>query len=165
VVKQPLAAVSLVTAPTKRSTRPRGGRPPYAGSVPRARPIAPPAPLLVAAALAALEGVLVLGYGVLEATHVHADRAAMGITSSAFFLILGAALVAAAWLVGHGRPGARSPIIVVQLMLVGLAWNFRGGSTTWVAVALATLAALVLAGLLHPASTAALTDHEGAGAR
>jgi hypothetical protein len=121
-----------------------------------------PPPLVVAASLAALEGLLVLVYGVLEATNVHAERAAMGITTSAFFLILGAALIASAWLVGRGRPGARSPIIVVQVMLVGLAWNFRGGSTTWVAVGLATVAILVLAGLLHPASTAALADDEGA---
>jgi hypothetical protein len=122
-----------------------------------ARETALPPSLVVAASLAGLEGLLVLGYGVLEATHVHAQRVAMGITTSAFFLILGGALAASAWLVGRGRPGARSPIIVVQVLLLGLAWSFRGGSTTWVAVALATLATLVLAGLLHPASTTALT--------
>jgi hypothetical protein len=133
--------------------------------VPGARETALPAPLLVAASLAALEGLLVLGYGVLEAAHVHAQRVAMGITTSAFFLIVGGALIAAARLVARARPGARSPIIVVQVLLLGLAWSFRGGSTTWVAVALAALAILVLAGLLHPASTTALTDGDGGGNR
>ena len=131
--------------------------------MPGARETALPAPLLVAASLAALEGLLVVVYGVLEATHVHAGRAAMALTTSAFFLVLGGALIASARLLGQGRPGARSPVIVVQVLLLGLAWNFRGGSTTWVAVGLATVAVLVLAGLLHPASTAALTredDHE-----
>jgi hypothetical protein len=122
-------------------------------------PVTPlPPPLVVAASLAALEGLLVLVYGVLEAANLHADRAAMGITTAAFFGILGFALVACAWLVSRGRPGARAPIIVVQVMLVGLAWNLRGGSTTWVAAGLALVAALVLIGLLHPASVAALTD-------
>jgi hypothetical protein len=127
-----------------------------------AAPSLPP-PLVVAASLAALEGLLVLGYGVLEAVNLHADRAAMGITTAVFFGLLGFALVACAWLVTRGRPGARAPIIVVQLMLLGLAWNLRSGSTTWVAVGVAVAAALVLAGLLHPASIAALTDDDAAG--
>ena len=116
-----------------------------------------PPPLVVAASLAGLEGLLVLGYGVLEAAHVHADRAAMGVTSAVFFLLLGSAVVACAWLVTHGRAGARSPIIVVQVMVLGLAWDVRGGSSIWVAAGLALVAVVVLGGLLHPASTAALT--------
>jgi hypothetical protein len=121
-----------------------------------------PPPLVVAASVTALEGLLVVVYGALEAANLHAGRAAMGVTTSAFFLILGGALIACAWLVGRGRPAARSPIVVVQVILLGLAWNFWGGSTTWVAVGLAAVAIVVLAGLLHPASTAALTGERGA---
>jgi hypothetical protein len=120
---------------------------------------------MVAAALTALEGLVVFVYGALETANLHAGRLAMGVTTAAFFLILGGALVACAWLVGHARPGARSPIIVVQVILLGLAWNFWGGSTTWVAVGLAALAIVVLGGLLHPASTAALTGARSAGDR
>ena len=75
-----------------------------------------PPPLVVAASLAGIEGLLVLVYGVLEAANVHADRAAMGVTTAVFFVLLGGAVVACAWLVAHGRAGARSPIIVVQVM-------------------------------------------------
>jgi hypothetical protein len=121
-----------------------------------------PPPLVVAASLAGLEGLLVLGYGVLEAANVHAERATMGITTAVFFAILGTALVSCAWLVTHGRPRARSPIIVVQVIFLGLAWNLRGGSTTWVAIALALVSLLVLAGLLHPASIDALSEDDGA---
>ncbi|WP_151082892.1 hypothetical protein [Nocardioides cynanchi] len=119
---------------------------------PRSLPLPPP--LVVAASLAGLEGLLVLGYGVLEAASVHADRVAMGVTSAVFFVLLGGALVACAWLVTHGTAGARSPVIVVQVMVLGLAWDVR--SSTWVAVGLAVVAAVVLVGLLHPASIAAL---------
>ena len=118
----------------------------------------PPAPLVVAGSLAAVEGVLVTAYGVLLAADVHADRVAMGVTTSVFFVLLGAVLVGCAWYVVHGRGWARSPVVVTQVLALGLAWNFLGGSTTWVSVVLAAIAVVVLAGLLHPASVDALTD-------
>ena len=126
--------------------------------MPDDRAIPLPPPLAVAASLAAVEGLLVLVYGVLEAVNLHADRVAMGVTTSVFFVLLGIAMVAAAWLVTRGRPGARAPIIVVQVMLLGLAWNLRGGATTWLALGVAVVAGLVLVGLLHPPSIAAMTD-------
>jgi hypothetical protein len=117
-----------------------------------------PPPLLVAASLVAVEAVLLMVYGVLEAADVHADRAAMGVTTAAFFEILALVLLACAWLVVRSHAWARSPIIVAQVMFLGLAWSFRSGSTTWVAVALGVVALVVIAGLLHPASLDALTD-------
>jgi hypothetical protein len=121
-----------------------------------------PPPLVVALSLAGLEGLLVLAYGVLEAANVHTDRAAMGVTTAVFFVLLGGAVVACAWLVAHGRAAARSPVIVVQVIVLGLAWDLRGGASTWVAVGLALVAAVVLVGLLHPDSIAAFTDGDGA---
>jgi hypothetical protein len=112
----------------------------------------------VAATLAALEGLLVLAYGVLLAADIHADRVAMGVTSSVFFVLLGVALVACGWCLVRGRTWARSPVVVTQVMALGLAWNFLGGTTTWVSVVLAVVAVVVLVGLLHPASVEALSD-------
>jgi hypothetical protein len=123
-----------------------------------------PPPLVVAAGLVAVEGVMLLGYGVAEAAHVHQDRAAMGVTTAAFFVLLAGVLLGCAWLVTRGRAGARSPIIVAQVMFLGLAWSFRGGDTTWVAVALGLVALVVLGGLLHPASVDALSDPGSRGA-
>ena len=117
-----------------------------------------PAPLVVAASLAAVEGLLVVIYGVLLAADVHADRAAMGITTSLFFVLLGGLMILCAWYVVRGRTWGRSPIVVAQVMALGLAWNFLGGSTTWVSVVLAVIAVVVLVGLLHPASVEALAD-------
>jgi hypothetical protein len=120
-----------------------------------------PPPLVVAASLSAVEGLLVLGFAVLEAADVHSDRATMGVTTSLFFALVGVGLVACAWLLVQGRQWARSPVVVAQIMALGLAWNFVGGSTTWVSVALAVVAVVVLVGLLHPASVEALGDHPG----
>lgn len=116
----------------------------------------------MAAGLAALEGLLVLAYGVVLAVDIHSGRVAMGVTTSIFFILLGAALMACAWYLVRGRTWARSPVVVVQVLALGLAWNFLGGSTTWVSVVLAVLAVVVLVGLLHPASLQALSgdrDH------
>jgi len=112
---------------------------------------------VLGAGLAAGEGLLVLAYAVAEAAHVHADRAAVAITTALFFALLGGALTVCAWFVLRGRGWARSPILVSQLMFLGLAWSFRGGATTWISVALAVVALIVLAGMLHPASIDALT--------
>jgi hypothetical protein len=126
--------------------------------VPDARGPSRPSPLVVAAGLAAVEGVLLLAYAVLEAASVNADRVAMGVTTALFLAALGVVLMACAGLVVRGRPWARSPIVVAQVIFLGLAWNFVGGATTWVAVALAVPAAIVLVGLLHPASIDALSE-------
>jgi hypothetical protein len=113
---------------------------------------------VVAASLAGLEGLLVLAYAVVLANDLNSDRVTMGITTSLFFALLAAALICCAWYVVQRRTWARSPIVVVQVMALGLAWNFLGGSTTWISVVLAVVAVVVLAGLLHPASIEALSD-------
>jgi hypothetical protein len=117
-----------------------------------------PSPLVVAAGLTAMEGFLLLAYGVLEAANVHGERVALGVTTSVFFAALGLLLVACAWQVARARSWARSPIVVAQVMFLGLAWNFLGGATTWVSVVMAVVAVVVLLGLLHPASVDALAD-------
>ena len=122
----------------------------------------PPSPLVVAASLVAVEGLLLLAYGVLEAANLHADRVAMGVTTALFLAALGLLLIACGWLVLRGRAWARSPIVVAQVLFLGLAWNFLGGATTWVSVALALVAVMVLGGLLHPASIDALSERDGA---
>jgi hypothetical protein len=48
--------------------------------------------------------------------------------------------------------------VLAQLIQLGIAWSFRGGDTTLVAVALAVVALVVVVGLLHPASIDALDD-------
>jgi hypothetical protein len=115
-----------------------------------------PLPLLVAAALVALEGLGLLGLSIAEILSVSADKAAMGATTALFFLLYGVALGVFAWLLAHRRSWPRAPVVLTQLLQLGLAWSFRGGVTTVASVALAVVALVVLAGIFHPASLAAL---------
>lgn len=107
-----------------------------------------------------MEGSALLVYGVLELFNVSSGRVVMGLTTALFFAAYGAALIWAAWAMRRGASSARSPIVFTQLLLLGLAWSFRGGETTPISIGLVVIALIVLAGSLHPASVAYLTDED-----
>lgn len=117
-----------------------------------------PPPLVVAASLAAVEGGLLVLYGVLELASLSAGRVTMGLTTAVFFAAYGAFLVFCAGQLLRRESWARGFVAMAQLVQLGVAWSFRGDGTTWVAVALAVVALVTGAGLLHPASVAALAD-------
>jgi lysylphosphatidylglycerol synthetase-like protein (DUF2156 family) len=124
-----------------------------------------PAPLLVAAALVVLEAVLLVSYGVVLLSDIHSERLAMGATTSVFFVLYGVGLGACAWALRGRRSWARAPVVLAQLIQLGVGWSLRGGSTTVAAVVLVVLAILVLAGIFHPASLRALGDDRVEGDR
>lgn len=117
-----------------------------------------PAPLVVAASLVAVEGGLLLMYALMEMGSLSSERLVMGLTTAAFFAVYGSGLLVCTWQLTGGHSWARSPIVLAQLIQLGVAWSFRGGDTTWVAITLAVVALVVLAGVLHPASIDALDD-------
>ena len=122
------------------------------------RPVDKPAPLVVAASLVAVEGLLLIVGAVIEMVSLDSGRLTMGLTTSIFFAVYGVALLGCAWAINRGQSWARSPIVLTQLIQLGLAWNFRGGDTTLVAVLIALVAVVVLVGLFHPASLEMLAD-------
>jgi hypothetical protein len=117
-----------------------------------------PTPLAVALGLTALEAGALLVLGALELLSLNVARATMGVTTSVFFLVYGGALLLCAWGALRLSPWSRSPIVLAQLIQLGVAWSFRGGETTLVATGLALVAVAVLVGVLHPRSLAALRD-------
>ena len=125
-----------------------------AGS-PYSRHGAPP-PLVVAAGLTLVEGLLTVMYGLSEAVHITSERLVMGVSTAAFFVAYGAAMILCAWGIIRLRTWARGPILLAQLIWLGLAWNFREGDTWPLAVGLAVPAAIVLVGMLLPSSVDAL---------
>lgn len=112
--------------------------------------------MIAAAAGTAVQAVLTVIFGVTEAVSLHSGRLVMGLTTGLFFVAYGLGLLLCAWGLYKIRPWARGPVLLAQLIWLGLAWNFRTGSTLSVAIGLVVLAAIVLAGLLHPRSIDAL---------
>lgn len=120
-----------------------------------------PAPLTVAASLVAVQGVLLLAFAVLELVNVSSARVSLGLSTAFFFLVYGALLLVCAWALTRQHGWARGPVLLTQLIQLGLAWNLR--DLVVAAVALAVTAAVVLTGMLHPASLRALSDDPTAG--
>ncbi|MEO7421215.1 MAG: hypothetical protein ABIU87_02335 [Ornithinibacter sp.] len=119
-------------------------------------PYGTPAPLAAAAGLTLVEGFLTGAFGLAEAANLDSDRLVMGLSTALFFAAYGVVLLVCAWGMNTVRAWSRGPVLLSQLIWLGLAWNFRSGDTLPVAIALAVVAALVLAGLLHPRSIDAL---------
>ncbi len=115
-----------------------------------------PAPLVVAASLAAVEGLVIGVYGLLELLHLSPGRVTMGVTTAVFFAAYGALLGFCGWQLTRRAAWARGPVLLAQLIQLGLAWGFRDGETLPVAIVLALVSGVVLAGLFHPASMRAL---------
>lgn len=117
-----------------------------------------PVPLLVAAAVVALEGLFAVVFGAAEALNITSGRAVMGVTTALFFVAFGGGVLFCAWGLSRVRSWARGPVMLTQLMSLGLAWNFRGGETAWISVVLLVPAVIGLIGMLHPQTVAALND-------
>ena len=115
-----------------------------------------PPPLNVAASLVVLQGSVLVGFAVLELANVTSERLSMGVSTAVFFLLYGVALVGCAWGLTRKEGWTRGPVLITQLIQLGLAWNLR--EYPLVAVALAVAAGVVLAGMLHPATLKALQD-------
>jgi hypothetical protein len=121
--------------------------PPASG---RRRPLS----IVVAAAFLVVEALSALAYAVLEVGQIRMSRAEVGVGVAILMAGFGLLLLLVARGVFLGRRWSRGPAVVTQLILLPLAWSFKGGSTTWVSVVLAALAIAVLVGVLHPRSTA-----------
>jgi hypothetical protein len=115
-----------------------------------------PAPLTVATSLVAVEAVCLVLFGLAELRALSATKIAMGITTSLFFVAYGVGLGVLAWLLHRLRSWARAPVVLAQLLQLGVAWSFRSGATAPVSVLLTVVAVVVLAGVFHPASLRAV---------
>jgi hypothetical protein len=115
-----------------------------------------PPPLSVAVSLVFLEVFALVLQGLTLLPNLSGERLAMGATSVAFFVLYGGALGWCAWNLRRLRSWARSPVVLAQLLQVLTATSFWGGGTTYVAVAGILVGLVVLAGIFHPDSIAAL---------
>jgi hypothetical protein len=115
-----------------------------------------PPPLTVAASLVAVQGFVLLALAVLELVNASSERLSLGVSAAVFFLVYGGLLLFCAWALTQQQGWTRGPVLITQLIQLGLAWNLR--DLPLVAVALALTAAVVLAGMLHPATLRTLQE-------
>ena len=113
-----------------------------------------PAPLVVAASLAGVEGAALLLLAALEAASTESERLSLGLSTAVFFLLVGAAVLSCAWGLFRMASWSRGPLLLTQLIALGLAWNVQ--DLPLLAVALVLVALVTLAGMLHPDTMRAL---------
>ena len=117
-----------------------------------------PPPLTVAASLAVVEAIVLLVLAVLELADTSRGRLGLGLSTAAFFAAYGVVLLVAAWALWRRRSWARGPVLITQLIVLGLAWNLREHVLT--ALGLAVVGLVAIAGVLHPDTLAALEGRD-----
>ena len=123
-----------------------------------------PVPLRVAALLVLAEAGAFVVLTIVQVTAFSADRFNLAWTTTAFFLLYAAFLAWCARGVLVGQSWARSPLVLAQLLQLGVAWSFTQGEAgqgdKTVAWVLAAAAIAILIGIFHPRSISYLGGEE-----
>lgn len=133
---------------------------PYACGVPDAVTVRL---LKLVAGICLLEALTLLVLGVVEVASLDRGRLTLGVTTSVFLFVYAAALCLAGVGAARLHSWTRAPIVLSQLIQLGLAWSLHGGATTVVSVLLAVPAVVALVIMLRPRTTAALYGEQAVG--
>jgi hypothetical protein len=106
----------------------------------------------------AAEGLVLAVLGIVEAITVDTDRLVLGVTTAGFLLLYGAALFFVARGLYRVSTWSRGPAVFAQLIQLGVAWSFWGGTTSFVSVLLAIAGVAVLVAVFQKVSMDALAD-------
>jgi hypothetical protein len=117
-----------------------------------------PLPLTVAAALVLLQAAVLVVVAVLALANL-GGAAGLGVSAALFFVLCAAALGWCAWALIRLQSWARAPIVLAELIELGLAWDARHGRAG-VSILLIVLAVGALVGIFHPASVRALAPDD-----
>lgn len=103
-------------------------------------------------ALIAVMAVTSLVLGIMEAAATQSGRAIVGVGGAIILIAYSAFLGWIARGLWRLAPRAHAPAIAVGILHLPIAWSFRGGGTTWIAVAMAASSLAILVCLLMPRS-------------
>jgi len=112
--------------------------------------------LKVAALICLVEAAALLVMAVVEIASLDSNRLAVGLTTTVFFAVYAIGLACCALALARARSWARAPLLLAQLIQLGLAWSFFGSSTALVAVLLAVPAVFVAVVLVLTATAEVL---------
>ncbi len=111
-----------------------------------------PPPLVLAVSLVALQGLALIGLGVFSLASLTRERFALGVGVGLFFLAFACLLLAAARAIHRGETWGRGPVLLAQLIQLGLAWTNRQELPLLLTGALVVTAVVAVLGVVHPAS-------------
>jgi hypothetical protein len=118
--------------------------------------VAAPSTVRQAAVATAVEGVTLVVVAVVlvvRALGGAQERSISGYGTAGWFVVMGAALLAAAWALWTGRRWGRGIAVFAQLLLLGVAWYVAVGSQQWTyGVPIALIAVVTLVLLFSPSA-------------
>ena len=114
-----------------------------------------PLPLRLGAALVGVEVVLLLVVAILGL--INPAHLGIAIGLAVLFVLVALMLGLAGIGLWEQRSWGRAPVVFAQLVMLGVAWDLHSG-TLPISIAVLLVAAGVLGGVLHPASTRALAS-------
>jgi hypothetical protein len=98
---------------------------------------------------------LIVG-AIVQLANISSGRVSLALSLAVFFGAYGALLVVGGIALHRSVPWPRGPVLLSQLIMLGLAWGLRDQPAA--AIVLAIVAVIAIAGLVHPASIQALED-------
>jgi hypothetical protein len=116
--------------------------------------VRPPTPLLVATAIAGLQGLGLVALGVVGLLDLVSSRLEVGVSVAVFFVLYGVLLLGCALALWRLSSWARGPVLLTQLIQIGIAWNARDNAP--LAAALLVVAVVAVVAMLRPATIRAL---------
>ncbi len=115
----------------------------------------------IAALLVAGQVGILIALAVVELVSLDPDHPSVALTTAVFYLLFAVGLGFAAWGLAGLHSWSRGPVVLAQLIAMGVGWSFNGGSTVWVTAVLFVWAIAVLAIVFSPSTTTALYGHRG----
>ncbi len=115
----------------------------------------------IAAFLVAGQVGILIALAVVELVSLDPDHPSVALTTAVFYLLFAVGLGFAAWGLARLQSWSRGPVVLTQLIAMGVGWSFYGGSTVWVTAVLFVWAIAVLAIVFSPSTTTALYGRRG----
>lgn len=115
-----------------------------------------PRPLKVAALVSGIQGLAMVGLAVLQVVAVAPGRLAIALGVGALFLAYGVLLILATRSLLRGESWGRGPVLLTQLIQLGVAWGIRADAPLVLTGVLVVTAATAIVGIVHPSSVAYL---------
>ncbi|MEO9325478.1 hypothetical protein ABFT23_18440 [Nocardioides sp. C4-1] len=113
-----------------------------------------PRGLLLAAVVVGVEGLVLLALAVAGLVDRVPGSVEVSISVAVFFAVYGAGLLFCSWGLTRLEGWTRGPVLITQLIVLGIAWNARENAA--LALGLAVVGIVTIVAMLRPASVAAL---------
>lgn len=119
-----------------------------------------PRPLAIGVGMTLFQAAVMVVLVVEQVFSFSSERAGLAFSNMAVFALWAALLIGCAMGLLKLNSVARAPLMAVQLLQLGVAYDFFRGETVWIGACIVASVLVVVVGVLHPASIEAVSAAE-----